>query len=202
MRNASSVQARLLPDSTLVESKLLALQNVTIDTTALTRTTGNNSVQTAGLELPLQRRLDLATSRVALSLLLLNTLALLHLLFSLTRLLLPPATNTLAVVRLIPLTESRSIDLDNGGLGEGVGADKLVVGRVESHSDNANLAGNTLRTPREVSGFEAQATELAVAAARAHEMDALGADTGVGGLAALLESSVVQIALSANLRSD
>jgi hypothetical protein len=93
-------------------------------------------------------------------------------------------------VCLVPLTEWGGIDLDDGGLGEGVCADQLVVGRVESDSDDADLAGDALATPREVAGIEAECAELAVAATGADEVDALGTDTGVGGLATLLESSV------------
>lgn len=91
---------------------------------------------------------------------------------------------------LVPLTERCGIDLDDGGLCKGVGADQLVVGRVESDGDDADLAGDALRTPREVARVETQCAELAVAATGTDEVDALGTDTGVGGLAALLESSV------------
>lgn len=97
------------------------------------------------------------------------------------------------VVRLVPLTERRGIDLHDGGLGEGVGSDQLVVGRVESDGDDADLAGDALGTPREVTGVEAQGAELAVSATGADEVDALGSDTGVGGLTTLLESSVLQV---------
>ena len=50
----------LLPDRTLVESQLLTLQDVTIDTAALARAGRNDGVETAGLELPLDGGLDLA----------------------------------------------------------------------------------------------------------------------------------------------
>jgi len=183
----------LLSDGTLVESELLALENVAINATALARTAGNDCVQTTGLELPLERGLDLAAGSVTLVLLGLDTLALLHLLLGLTLLLLPPAANALAVVRLVPLTEGGGIDLDDGGAGEGVGADELVVGRVKGDGDDADLAGDAFGAPGEVAGLEAEATELAIAATGAHEMDALGADTGVGGLAALLESSGLRV---------
>ena len=181
--------SHLLPDSTLVEGKLLTLQDVTIDTATLTWTAGNNSVQTTGLELALNGRLDLAGSLVALSLLRLDALALLDLLG--LSLCLTSATKWLAVVSLVPLTERRSIDLDDGGLGEGVGSDQLVVGRVESHSDHADLAGDSLAAPGEVAGVETQSTELAVAATGANKVDALWSDTGVGWLPTLLESSVL-----------
>lgn len=90
---------------------------------------------------------------------------------------------------LVPLSEGSRVDLDNGGLGEGVGADELVVGRVEGHSQDTDFTRDALGAPGEVAGVDAESTELAVAAADADEMDALGSDSGVGGLTALFESS-------------
>ena len=89
---------------------------------------------------------------------------------------------------LVPLTEGSGIDLDNGGLGQGVGTDELVVGRVVGDGNDTGLAGDTLRAPGEVARVETEGTELAVATTGAHEMDTLGTDTGVGSLTALLES--------------
>lgn len=92
---------------------------------------------------------------------------------------------------LIPLTEGCSVDLDNGGLGEGVGADQLVVGRVEGDVQDTDFARDAFRAPGEVAGVQTESAELAVPAADADEMDALGADTGVCGLTTFLESSVL-----------
>jgi hypothetical protein len=122
--------------------------------------------------------------------LLVDTLALLRLLGSLGGpLLLPSASDSGAVVRLVPGPEGRGVDLDDGGLGQGVCAHELVVGRVVDDADDARLAADALAAPREAAGLEAQGAELAVAAAGADEVDALGADARVGGLTALLESS-------------
>lgn len=126
--------------------------------------------------------------------LLLDRLALL-LLGGLDTLLLSAAAKVGTVVGLVPLAEGSGIDLDNGSLGQGVGADKLVVGRVEGDGNDTGLAGDTLAAPGEVAGVDAEGTELAVATTGAHKMDTLGSDTGVGGLAALLEGSDVRVNL-------
>lgn len=89
---------------------------------------------------------------------------------------------------LVPLSEGSSIDLDDGGAGQGVGSDELVVGRVVDDTDDTSLLGDALGAPGEVAGLETQSTELAVAAAGADKMDTLSANTGIGRLAALLES--------------
>lgn len=180
---------RLLADRTLVESQLVTLQDVAVNTAGLAGARRNDGEQTTGLELTLDGALDLALSGEAGGLLLGNGLALL-LLLGLSGLLLASAADTLAVVGLVPLTEGSGVDLDNGGLGQGVGADQLVVGRVVRDTDDTGLAGNTLGAPREVTGLETESTVLLVTTTGADQVDALGANTGVGGLAALLEGSV------------
>ncbi len=114
----------------LVEGELLTLQDVTVATAGLAGTAGDNGVQATGLELLLESGIDLAGGGEAGSLLLLDRLGLLDLLNGLALLLLATAAEGGTVVSLVPLTERRSVDLDDGGLGQGVGADKLVVGRV------------------------------------------------------------------------
>ena len=89
---------------------------------------------------------------------------------------------------LVPLPEGSGIDLNNGGAGQGVGTDELVVGGVVDDTDDTGLLGDALGTPGEVTGIETEGAELAVAATGADEVDTLGANTGVGRLAALLES--------------
>jgi hypothetical protein len=114
----------------LVEGELLTLQDVTVAAAGLAGTAGDDGVETTGLELLLDGGLDLAGGSEAGSLLLLDRLALLDLLNGLALLLLATAADGLAVVGLVPLTEGSSVDLDDSRLGQGVGADKLVVGRV------------------------------------------------------------------------
>ena len=78
--------------------------------------------------------------------------------------------------------------MDDGGAGQGVGSDELVVGGVVDDTNDTGLLGDALGAPGEVAGFETQSTELAVAAAGADKMDTLCANAGIGGLATLLES--------------
>lgn len=180
-------------DLALVEGKLLTLKDVTVAAAGLTGPAGNDSVETTSLELLLNSSLDLAAGGVALSLLLLNGLALLLLLVLSATLLgaLALTADTLAVVSLVPLTERSGVDLDDGGLGQGVGADELVVGRVVGDGDDTGLAGAALGGPGEVTGVETEGTVLVVAAAGADGVNALGTDTGVGSLAAGLESALL-----------
>jgi len=175
----------------LVESKLLTLEDVAISTAALAGPGGNDGVETTSLELLLENGVDLALGRVALGLLLLDSLGLLDGLLLLTLLHLASAANGLAVVSLIPLTERSGINLDDGRLGQGVGADQLVVGRVVGDDDDTGLAGDALGGPGEVARVEAKGTVLGVAAAGADGVDTLGADTSVGLLTASLESALL-----------
>ena len=62
---------------------------------------------------------------------------------------------------------------------------------MESDDNDTDFPGNALGAPAEVAAVKTQSTVFGVAAAGADEMDALVADTGVGWLAALLESSMV-----------
>lgn len=182
----------LLVELALVEGELLTLKDVAVAAARLTGPAGNDSVQTTSLELLLDGGLDLALGGVALLLLLLDGLALLVLLVGLAALgPLALAADGLAVVGLVPLTERRGVDLDDGGLGQGVGADELVVGRVVGDGDDTGLAGAALGGPGEVAGVETEGTELVVAAAGADGVNALGTDTGVGSLAAGLESALL-----------
>lgn len=187
-----TTSTHLLVELALVEGELLTLQDVTVDTARLTGPAGDNGVETTGLELLLEGGVDLAAGGKASSLLLLDRLALLHLLGGGgALLLLPAAAEGLAVVGLVPLTEGSGIDLDDGGLGEGVGADELVVAGVVGDDDHTGLAGAALGGPGEVARVETESTVLVVTAAGTHDVDTLGTDTGVGGLATSLESSLL-----------
>ena len=195
------VCARLLPDLSLVESQLLTLENVAIYSSTLSRSASDNGIQSSGLKLSLQCGLDFSHLGQSLLMLVLHTLALLRLLSSLL-ILLPSSSQSSAVVSLIPRPKRGSIDLHNSRSRQGIRSDKFVVGRVESDDDDTGLAGDTLAAPGEVAGFEAQCSELAVAASGSDEMDALVADSSIGRLTTFLESSAENVldTFSAGLR--
>ena len=81
--------------------------------------------------------------------------------------------------------------MNHSGLGQGVGSDQLVVGWMVCDDDDTDLAGHTLRSPREVAGLETEGTVFAVASTGTDEMDSLGSDTGVGLLSAGFESALL-----------
>lgn len=183
----------LLPEKTLVESQLFTLENISVTAAALSRAGRDDSIETTSLELLLQSGLGLSGRGETLRLLLLNALRLLLLLLLLAGLGLPPAAESSSVVSLEPLSERSSIDLDDGGLGEGVGTDELVVGGMVDDTDDTGLLGDAFRSPCEVAGVEAEGTEFAVAATGADKMDTLSSNTGIGWLATLLESPKVML---------
>ena len=146
----------LLPHISLIERQLITFKDVAINTTALTRSRANDSIQSTRLELSLQRRLNLATLLQSLLSLGLNALARLGWLCRrrLTRLL-PPTTNVRAIVGFIPSAEGCGVDLNHGGAGKGVRADEFVVGGMIGYDDDTHFAGDTFATPGKVAGFEA-----------------------------------------------
>lgn len=90
----------------------------------------------------------------------------------------------------IPLSEWGSVDLNDGGFGEGVGADQFVVGGMVGHDDHTDFTGDTLGSPGKVTGVETETAEFLVSTTAANDMDSLGSNTGVGWLTTLLERSV------------
>ena len=178
---------RLLSDGSLVKGQLVTLEDVTVATTALAGSRADESIQTAGLELSLQRGLNLA--RALQSLLSLGLHALADLLLLDLLLALSSTAQRGAVVCFVPLSERRGVDLDDGGLGQGVGADQLIVARVESDDDDTDFASDSLTAPAEVAALEAQSAVLGVASSGADKVNSLVADTGVGWLTSLLEGT-------------
>lgn len=177
----------------LVESELLALEDISVTAAGLAGARGDDGEEATGLELLLDGVLDLAGGGVALGLLLLNRLGALDLVLLDALGLLATTAEGLAVVSLVPLAEGRGVDLDDGAAGQRVGADQLVVGRVVGDGNDTRLACAALRGPRKVARVEAQSAVLVVAAAGADGVNTLGADTGVGTLAASLESALLPV---------
>jgi hypothetical protein len=123
--------------------------------------------------------------------LLLHALALLLVVFfGLVGLLLTLASQAGSVVTLVPSPEWCGINLDHGSFRQGVGSDEFVVGRMVDDTNHTSLAADALGAPGEIAGIETKGAELAISTASTDEMDTFGADTGVGGLTALLESTV------------
>lgn len=167
----------MLPQQLLVESKLLTLKDVAIASSGLAGSGADGSVQTTSAELSLERVLNLGGGSTG-GVLLLGRLRLDNLLGLLTGNSLSLAEG-LAVMRLVPLAERSGIDLDYGGLGEGICADEFVVGRMEDDTDNTGLARDSLRSPGEVAGVETESTELAVSSTGTDKMDTLSTNTYV-----------------------
>jgi hypothetical protein len=157
----------LLPDSTLVECQLVTLQHIPIHTSTLSRPRRNHCIQSPSLELSLQSRLHLSSSSEPRCLLVLHALALLFLCSLSTRFLLSSPAQRLTVVSFVPLSERSSVDLDDGGFGEGVCADEFVVRRMEGDDDDTDFASDSFRAPGEVAGFETEGTVFLVSTSRA-----------------------------------
>jgi hypothetical protein len=113
----------------VVEVEFLALKDVTIGTTALTRSGSDDGEETTSLELLLENGVDFSILLALVE----NSLDVVGL-----RLLggllgsLGTSVDGLGVVGLVPLTEGGSVDVNNGGLDKGLGSEKLVVGSVVS----------------------------------------------------------------------
>lgn len=133
VKESHAKKEHLFPQLLLVKGQLVTLKNVPITPSALARSGGDNSVETTGSELSLQWTLNLGGSLPG-SYLPLDLPGLLGLLGTLLLLLFlrllcrtPLLAQRKAVVGLIPLPEGSGIDLDDGGLGQGVCTDQLVV---------------------------------------------------------------------------
>lgn len=170
--------------SSQVEGQFLTLQDVTVNSTGLTWSGGDGSVQSTGSELVLDGRLDVRSTGSG-SQLSLNLLGLLNLLG------VGLLTQNLTVVGLEPLSEWGSVDLDDGRLGQCVGSNQFVVGRVVHNTSNSGLSGDTLGSPREVTGLDSQSSELLVATSGSDSVDSLSTNLGVSWLSTQLELSLL-----------
>jgi hypothetical protein len=154
-----------------VEFEFLALKDVTVTTARLTGTRSDDGVQTTGGELVINEGIDLGKS-LATGLLLDEAVGLFD--FSDGGIGLTLLAQNLTVVRFVPLTEGSGIDLDNGTLDEGLGADKFVVGGVVDDINDTGLAGNGFRAPAEGTRVETESTEFAVSSTSTDGVDTLG----------------------------
>lgn len=201
------IQSRLARSNLAqIKFKLLAFQNAPVGTPRLARARREACQDTASDKLVHELPFQLCF-RLALCLLALHVVGADSQVFLDGRFV--AATQRGCVVLFVPLAHWDGVDLDNGAHDEGVCAHQLVVGGIVHHADDAGLARHCLRAPRKVSFvrqstcFEAQGTELLVAAAHSHDVDALLADLGVCGLAAQLELSLLAVlgALGAGVRA-
>lgn len=166
----------------LVKGELLALQDVSVAPSALSRSGGDNGQDTSGGELGVEGRVEGAVDLSGLELLgdgcrdgtqvdgLAGFGAVLGLFDS----------DLDSVVGLVPGLEGVGVDHDNGPLDEGLGADQFVVGRVVHDVQDTDLAGADLGTPGKVSGIQSEGSELGVSSPAADLVDAGLADLGHG----------------------
>lgn len=88
-----------------------------------------------------------------------------------------------SVVLLVPLLEGGSVDLNDGSLDEGVGANQLVGDGVVRNDKHAGLASAVLRGPGEVSVVQTQSAVLGSSSADANSGNLAGSHTSHRGLA-------------------
>lgn len=176
----------------VVELQLLTLQDVTVSSSALARPGRDNSEESTSLELLLKEGVNLG-----------NLLALLKDSLDVVALLLVgllsggglgTSESGLGVVRLVPLSEGGSVNVDNGTLDEGLGSEKLVVGSVVSNLDQSSLPGDGLGTPSEVTRVESKGPVLDVTASGSDLVDTLGrVKLGHGGLTTEFKLSLLSV---------
>jgi len=132
-----------------VEFQFLALENVAVSATALTRRRGDLGEETARREVLLKLRLDLGGLSSLDVLLggLLRALLIEHSFVLLGQLKALLATKWESIVSLVPLTEWRAVDLHDGALGERLRTHELVVAGVVHNIDDSRLSGDAFGAP-------------------------------------------------------
>lgn len=134
-----------------VKFEFLTFKDVTVATTRLTGTGGDNGVKATSSELVINQRFNFSEILTS-GLFLLDAVGFLGSIgsssFSDTLL-----TQNFTVMRFIPLTEGSSIDLDNGTLDEGLGTDKFIVGSIVNDINDTSLTRNGFTTPTEGTGI-------------------------------------------------
>merc|ERR1719167_1093836 len=163
-----------------VELELFAFEDVTISASDLAGTRRDGGEDTTSLELLLQQGINLC----GLSPVVVFLLRLLGPLLVEERFVgfgefdaLLPAERR-GVVGLVPLTEWRRVDGNDGVLDEGLGTHQLVVAGVVDGIDDTRFTGDRLRTPREVARVQSEGSSFDVSSSNSDQMDAVGADFG------------------------
>lgn len=141
----------------------MTFEDVSVTTTGLTWTAGDDGVETTGGELFVDMLFNLGDN---------GTFGLLtgdvigdlwHGGFTGGNKLLLTLTQNLTVMVFPPLSEWCGIDLNNGSLDQSLGTDQLVVGGVVNNVDQTGLSGDAFRAPGEITGVETEGTVLVVA---------------------------------------
>merc|ERR1712244_113756 len=96
-----------------------------------------------------------------------------------------------SIVRLVPLSEGSAIDGDDGALDEGLGSDQLVVRGVVDNVDDSALSGSSLGGPGEGSLVESEGSVLDVSTSSSDGMNSLRLEGGHGLWSGLQESSLL-----------
>jgi len=182
------------PDLPEVELKLFALEDVAISATRLSRSAGNDSVESTSAELRLKKRVNFCFLLPVIK----ATLGVVRELFGLcggiSRMCLGSLFRyRLCVVGFIPLTEGSGIDLDDSTLDEGVRSYKLVVRCVVNNRDYPRLFGDMLRAPCKISPLETKGAKFSVSTTNTDGVYTFGAKFRVSGLTAKLELSLLAI---------
>jgi len=180
----SEMLLHLLAHLALVEGEFRTLQDVAINAAALAGAGRDAREEAARVELESEGLVNGALGGVlgdaALDVVGLLDVGLILALFLLGGALLVQLDS---VVALVPRAERLGVNLDDGVLDEGLGADELVVRGVVDNIEDAALASADFRAPGEVASVEAEGAELAVAAAGADLVHALLANASVRGRA-------------------
>ena len=175
-----------------VELKLLALEDVSVETAALTWAGRDAGVKAARVELisdllvndaVLLALLELALDRAAP----LGGFTCFIRFFNLLLV-------QLGVVLLeVPLSEGVGIDQHNGVLHESLRTHELVVGGVVNSVEHTSLGRHGLGAPREVAVVVPESAALDVSSAASDVDDLLGAELGHGGHSSHLELSLLLV---------
>ena len=166
----------------LVKGEFLALQDVSVAPSGLSRSRGNLGQDTARGKLLVEGRFEDAVGLSSLELLghLCRDSRHVDGLAGFDTVLGLLDANLDSVMGLVPALEGVGINHDNGALDQSLGTDQLVVGRVVHDIEDTDLAGADLGTPGKVAGIHSQGSELGVSSSAPDLVDAGFANLGHG----------------------